>query len=130
MKQTKKKECKGIVSCAVNCGGIMCQNTPRKTDKNKPREVIFEECISRYKTLEARVLILENKPCKIEINKSKKRKINPTKGIDENLKCSHCRNKVIECMGKCETTLFKAKELKEKKISFWSKFKNIINIKP
>jgi len=90
----------------------------------------WEMMIHKIKSVEARVSILENKPCKIEINKSKKRKINPTKGIDEELKCSHCGNKVIECMGKCDTTLFKVKEAKEKKVSLWLKLKNIINILP
>lgn len=90
----------------------------------------WEMMIHRIKVVESRIDRLENKPCKIEINKSKKRKINPIKDIDENLKCSHCGNKVIECMGKCETTLFKRKEVKEKNESFWSKFKKIINIKP
>ncbi len=91
----------------------------------------WEMMIHRIKVVESRIDRLENKPCKIEINKSKKRKINPTKGIDENLKCSHCGNKVIECMGKCETTLFKGKEVKEKKTSFIKRLlNNIKQFKP
>lgn len=44
----------------------MCQNKPRKTDINKPREVIFEEAIQRMKALEARVKRLEEEGESVE----------------------------------------------------------------
>ncbi len=66
MKTKKVKECKGIVSCSVNCGGVMCQNKPRKTDINKPREVVLEEAIQRMKALEARVKRLEEEGESVE----------------------------------------------------------------
>lgn len=66
----------------------------RKTDRNKPREVIFEEAIQRMKAVEQRVKRLEEEGESVEYV------VPPPKN-----------NGLV----------------KEKKVSFWSKFKNIIN---
>ncbi len=93
----------------------------------KHKEQIYEEIIALVKSLDhKRKYHPKDEPCKIEQNESIHTDLDFKAGIDRNLICSHCRYRVVDCMGKCKTELFKGTkaELKKVKESTWSKIKN------